>query len=190
MKSYCIRLLVLIFLSPSFLSCDNPIEKSDQKSTYKNYIDALNQSDLTKASSYISENFILSELTFIQTNDKSDWFIQYKWDSVFQPNYKIIEIVETDSNLIVTMSKICNRIRYLHNEPTIIKSVIDFENGKISKDNTYEYKVFDFNRWQSKRDSLVLWISINHPSLDGFIYDQTIEGAQNYLKAIDLYTNK
>lgn len=47
----------------------------------------------------------------------------------------------------------------------------------------------DWNIWQMERDSLVKWVSINHPELDGFIHDLTMNGAINYLKAIELYEN-
>jgi len=48
----------------------------------------------------------------------------------------------------------------------------------------------DTLQWSSRRYSLVSWIKIYYPYLDGFVYDQTLEGAQNYLKAIELYTDE
>ena len=44
--------------------------------------------------------------------------------------------------------------------------------------------------WQRERDSLVNWIKENHPELDGFVHDLSMEGAQNYLKAISLYKKR
>jgi len=45
----------------------------------------------------------------------------------------------------------------------------------------------DFKLWNLTKNEMVTWIKKNHPELDGFIYDQTKTGAQNYLKAIALY---
>lgn len=64
---------------------------------------------------------------------------------------------------------------------------ISFNSGKISKIEELECKDADWNIWQKKRDSLVSWTKKNHPELDGFINDMTMNGAINYLKAIELY---
>ncbi|WPP49957.1 hypothetical protein [Catalinimonas niigatensis] len=48
----------------------------------------------------------------------------------------------------------------------------------------------DWNIWQTERDSLVNWTRNNHPKLDGFIHDLTMDGAINYLKAIELYEKR
>lgn len=63
---------------------------------------------------------------------------------------------------------------------------ISFTSGKISKLEELECIGVDWNIWRKERDSLVSWVNKNHPELDGFINDMTMNGSINYLKAIDL----
>ena len=48
----------------------------------------------------------------------------------------------------------------------------------------------DFRKWEARRDTLIFWINIHHPDLNGFDITQTIQGGQNYLKAIELYRSR
>ena len=48
----------------------------------------------------------------------------------------------------------------------------------------------DLEKWIPRRDSLSTWVDRNHPEIKGFVNDMTPFGAQNYLKAIDLFRNK
>ncbi len=68
-----------------------------------------------------------------------------------------------------------------------IKARFDLVNNHIIKIDNFELIYFDTLKWNSRRDTLVEWFKIHCPDLDGFIYDQTLNGAQNYLKAIDLF---
>ena len=95
--------------------------------------------------------------------------------------------LSVDKNMEAIISKTCKRIRFLHDSATVYKVSIAFEGNKITCMETFDYEVFDFGKWQSNRDSLVKLIDENHPYLSGFVNDQTLTGAQNYLKAIELY---
>lgn len=53
-----------------------------------------------------------------------------------------------------------------------------------------DYKNFDLYQWSSRRDTLVKWIETYHPELSGFNFDMTKNGAENYLKSIELYEDK
>lgn len=177
-------LLGLLFL---FASCQNEKKTRDHQQIIEDYFAELNRSNITEASKFVSPNILVSEFEFIQVINKEDWFRQFRWDSIFNPNYKILEISESEEKVEATISKECQRIRYLHDGPTIYKVSFEFRNDMISKDHTFEYLKFDFEKWQSRRDSLVSWIDDNHPELSGFIYDQTVKGGQDYLFAIELY---
>jgi hypothetical protein len=184
------RRLIFTGLSLFFVSCQSEEKQADHLQIIKDYYLELNNSNLNKASTLIHDSIIVSELQFTQARTKDEWFTQFKWDSVFNPTYKILEMKEVDGKVEVIVSKECERIRFLHDSPTNYKVRYAFLDGKIKNDDTYEFLVFDFEKWGSRRDSLVAWIDINHPELNGFIYDQTIEGGKKYLKAIGFYENE
>jgi hypothetical protein len=90
----------------------------------------------------------------------------------------------------VTLSKECKRILYLNDTALITRNKLEFSNGRITRIQTYEHPNLDFSKWESRRDTLAAWISVNQPELNGFEITQTIQGGQNYLKAIELYRNR
>jgi len=59
--------------------------------------------------------------------------------------------------------------------------------GKISKFEDFESIGTNWTVWEKEKEALVSWIKTNHPELDGFINDMSLNGAVNYLKAIKLY---
>lgn len=99
----------------------------------------------------------------------------------------MISIKYTDSTVDVTQSISSKRFEFLGNNPLITKKRICFENNKITQIETLAYQNVDWKVWTEKRDSLVKWIDSNHKELSGFIYDLTQKGAEDYLKAIELY---
>lgn len=180
---YCFLLGLLFF----FTSCQNEKKNRSRQQIVEDYFAELNRSNIAEASKFVSPDILGSELEFIQVSNKEDWFRQFRWDSVFNPKYKILEISESEEKVEATISKKCRRIQYLHDGPIVVKVSFEFRNNLISKDHTFEFLKFDFEKWQSRRDSLVSWIDDNHPELSGFIYDQTVKGGQDYLFAIELY---
>jgi len=53
-----------------------------------------------------------------------------------------------------------------------------------------EHITLDKETCEKNTESLVSWIKIHHPELDGFVNNQTLDGAQDYLKAIELYSKR
>jgi len=154
------------------------------------YLEAYNNFDLEKAAFFIHDSIVISEYEFIQTTSKAEWLVQSQWDLAFCPTYSIIETKTVDGNFEATIEKSCKRIKFLNDSAIISKSFVEFSDDEISKIHIYDYVKFDFDKWQSRRDSLVAWIDKHHPELSGFIYDQTKSGAEKYLKAIDYYEKK
>tara|TARA_R110002167_G_C12410901_1_gene627904 strand:- start:185 stop:532 length:348 start_codon:yes stop_codon:yes gene_type:complete len=112
-----------------------------------------------------------------------------KWDSIFDPTYKILQIEQEDEIVKAKISKIDKRISFLHQEPIVTNQIIRFDNDKIIGLETTVYVIFNDSIFVKNRDRLVNWIEENHPELNGFLYDQTKTGGLKYLKAIELYKN-
>ncbi|MBV6646566.1 MAG: hypothetical protein KI790_14010 [Cyclobacteriaceae bacterium] len=121
---------------------------------------------------------------------KESFYEQFKWDSVFQPTYEIIELEEQESQIIATVASSSKRYKFLKNDPLTCKFRVSFGSNEITKLESMDCPSADWNVWQTERDALVDWTRKNNPELDGFIHDLTMNGAINYLKAIELYENR
>ena len=119
--------------------------------------------------------------------DHDSFYEVFKWDSIFKPSYNIVELQEKNNQIIASVALNSVRNEFLKNKLMKCRYKISFSSGKISKIEELECKDADWNIWQKERDSLVNWTRKNHPELDGFINDMTMNGALNYLKAIELY---
>ena len=111
----------------------------------------------------------------------------FKWDSVFRPTYTIAQLEEKDHTIVASVTLTSTRNTFLENPAMTCDYTILFTAGKISKIETGDCTNVDWQVWSNKVNTLVQWVDTNHPELNGFIYDMTMEGAQKYLKAIALY---
>ena len=172
-------------------SCKSSSDNLTPEQISISYINALNESNFEQIESCISDSLLTMESGYVLTQSSEDYYIHFQWDSVFSPEYDIINSRNiSDSSIELILSKTCKRIKYLHDTATVYKTRIDFANNLMIKIDNFELVYFDTLKWSSRRDTLVAWIKIHYPDLDGFIYDQTLIGAQNYLKAIELYNDK
>lgn len=151
------------------------------------YYDGFKFSDYNKVKEVISDSLTIVEGENIMRFTPDDFHTHFKWDSVFKPAYKLIEIEQKENQLIATVSVNSLRFEFLKNNPLTCKFGFYFKSGKISKIENLECIDADWNIWQKEVNALVDWVNINHPELNGFIHDLTMEGALNYLKAIELY---
>ncbi|MBA6152474.1 hypothetical protein [Gelidibacter maritimus] len=183
------KALIILLLTIGFVSCKNPEKETDRVEIVKQYVKALDASDHSKMSDWIADSLTKIEGEHKQIYSKSDYFEFLKWDSVFDPNYDILEILEEDEVIKSKISKMDQRISFLHETPFITNQTITFSNHKISS-VAIEYENFDEVTWERNRKALLDWIDGNHPELNGFLYDQTEVGAIKFSKAIELYRNK
>lgn len=154
------------------------------------YIGALNASNFDTLASLLSDSLLVAEVFAGEENvlsrTRSDFHRIFRWDSVFSPVYGLQEMVTNGSTVEAIVSKTCKRIAYLHNDPILYRAVFSTEGDQIVAIRR-SYITFELEMWTSRRDRLVSWIDEHHPELAGFVFDQTISGARNYISAIDLY---
>lgn len=121
---------------------------------------------------------------------RDSYHTEFKWDSIFGTAYKIVELAEDKNEIIATVASSSVRLEFLKNSPLTCQYKLSFQEGKISKIEMLDCIGTDWNRWQEERDTLVSWIKVNHPELDGFINDMTMEGAIKYTKAMNLFKDR
>lgn len=121
---------------------------------------------------------------------QESFYEQFKWDSVFKPIYKVVKIEDQHEQVITTVSIHSLKLDFLKNNPLTCKHKFLFKSGKIHKIEELDCIDANWEIWQQERDTLVNWIKINHPELDGFIHDLSMQGAINYVNAIKLYRKR
>lgn len=156
----------------------------------RDYYQALDESDFERIAQLQFDSIRVSEGPFTTTYSVEDYVTWLQWDSVFQPTYEVLDAQVVDDAVELTVSKVCQRIQFLNDGPMVSKERMQFKDGKIYELQIQEFTSFNGERWNSQREKLVNWVKANHPELDGFINDQTLQGGLNYLKAIDLYSKR
>ncbi|MEP3209726.1 MAG: hypothetical protein ABJN95_11075 [Maribacter sp.] len=187
---------LLVFLTIGFVSCKTSEKEKNKEISKleiaKQYYKALDNSDGTILKDLLTDSLLTKETdydyeqTFLRDKYIEEWL---RWDSVFNPKYKTLEIKQENEIVKAKISKYDKRINFLHKEPTVWKAVIRFDNGKISSIERTNV-VFNEKIWVENRTKLLSWIDENHPELNGFINDQTKSGGIMFLKAMELYENK
>ncbi len=188
LKSTSVLLLFVFALASTLNNLYAGSSKS--KEIITDFFMAANNADFETISTLISDDFVISEGNFIIANSKEKFREVFLWDSEFSPKTTVIDITEKDNAFEVILTKICKRIKFLHDSEIKIKVRVTIKNGMITRMETNDYLKFDLDKFQKRRGEFVRWVSANHPELSGFINDQTKEGAKKYLKAIDLYKKK
>ena len=181
--------VLLLFLIIGIISCKNSETVIDKLEIAKNYYETLDQSNVSVIETVLTDSLLTkeTEYDYEQTFSKNEYVEWLKWDSVFEPTYKILEIEEENGTVKAKISKTDKRISFLHKEPIVTDQVIRFEKDKIISIETTKYVIFNDSLFVANRDKFLNWINENHPELGGFINDQTETGGMKYLKAIELY---
>ena len=185
-------IVLLAFVTIGFISCKNSKNEVDKMEIAKNYYAVLDQSDVSGIETLLTDSLLTreTEYDYEQIFSKQEYVEWLKWDSVFDPAYTILEMVEENGVIRAKISKTDRRISFLHQEPIVTNQILGFDRDKIASVETTKYVIFNDSTFVKNRDELVNWIDKNHPELNGFIFDQTETGGMNYLKAIELFENK
>jgi len=180
------RYIGLIGMLIVALSC----QSIDKEQLAREYYQALDESNLARIAELQYDSIRVKEGPFTTTYTVKEYVNWLKWDSVFHPTYKIVEAKVIDDGVELTISKVCQRIAFLNGGPMISKEELHFKEGKIYDLEIKEFIEFDGEQWNAKRGELVSWIDLNHPELNGFINDQSLQGGLNYKKALELFANR
>ncbi len=179
MKTPLVILLLLFFL----IGCNN--QKSNRKETVIRYYNAFDSGKYNEIKTLINDSIAQINGDFITSYNHDSFYGFFKWDSIFKSSYEVVELVEKEDDIIVTVSQENLRNAFLKNNPLVYKVKVSFDFGKISKLEDLEYIDTNWEVWNREKNDLVAWIKKNHPDLDGFVNDMTMKGAKRYLKAID-----
>ena len=180
---------VFLLLPFVFTSCKHTEEEMDKLKIAKQYYTVLDNSDYYKLKTLIVDSLFTKDDIYEQMFTLKEYEKWMQWDSVFHPTYTILKIEKENNMVRAKISKIDNRIAFLHKAPIVTNEILQFKENKISsiKRNTL---VFDAQTFVKNRDSLLNFIHKTHPELNGFLHDQTKPGGIKYLKAIELFNNQ
>lgn len=184
MRTATYTTLLLLIIS----ACSS--KEASRIATVKNYYNGFNNGDYELIKDQLSDSLTITEGDYVMNFTPESFETHFKWDSVFVPQVKVINIEQRENDLLVTISASSKRFEFLKNNPLVTKHLVHFTNGKISRIDNVDFINTDWKLWTEQKKGLTQWIVNNHKELDGFMIDQTLQGGLNYLKAIDLYTNR
>ena len=182
----------ILCVAIGIIACKNPKREIDKLQIARSYYEVLDKSNVSGIETLLADSLLTkeTEYDYEQTFSKKEYVEWLKWDSVFEPTYKILEIGQENGTVKAKVSKTDKRISFLHKEPIVTEQIIYFDDDKIASIETTKYVIFNDSTFVKNRDGLLNWVDKNHPELGGFINDQTKTGGMKYLKAIELYKNK
>jgi hypothetical protein len=179
---------LILFVIGLLFGCGN--KELSRKKTVTTYYKAFDSGEFDKIKEVIHDSITLVSGDFVMPFDKNSFNEFYKWDSIFEPTYEILQLTEDNNDIIATITQKNIRNGFLMNNPLKLNIKVSFVSGKIAKLEELNYIDVNWTAWNQEKDSLVDWTKINHPELDGFVNDMTMTGAMNYLKAIALFEKK
>jgi len=179
---YTFYTLVAICL---LLGCGN--KQPTPQETISKYYQARNAGNFNAIRACVNDSITLTEGDYVMPYSHDSFYEVFKWDSIFKPSYELLKVEEKNNEVIASVVLTSLRYRFLKNNPMTCTFKFSFKANKISRIAAMGYMDADWALWERERDSLVYWIDNNHPNLNGFIHDMTMDGALNYLEAITLY---
>ena len=188
MKLHIMKHLLLLSILVLSMGCAEKTNTPTEQ--IKAYYKGFKNSDYSQVESTLSDSLISIEGDFRMAYSRETFYEKFKWDSVFRPVYTLVSIDNKGEYPIATVRMRSPKLEFLHNNPMTCRYTFHFKNDKIAEIKNLDCPTANWELWGKEVNALVDWITINHPELDGFIYDLTMQGALNYLKAIALYKNR
>ncbi len=187
-------LIISLILLVGLVSCKNSEKTIDKLQIAENYFVALDESNSAKMENLLADSLITTipkyeyEVRYSKNDYLRNWL---KWDSVFEPTYKVLEMNMENGTVKAKVSKSDKRIIFFMGKPFVTNEILKFKDDKIIELET-EYINFDEETWGKNRTELLNWTKENHPelNLDLNINMQTESGGKKFLKAIELYENE
>ena len=187
-------IVLLLLLTIGFISCKNSEKTNDKLEISKKYFNALDKSSSSEMKDLLTDSLITTipkydyEVRYSKNDYVENWL---KWDSVFEPTYKVLEMSLENGIVKAKVSKTDKRIIFFMQKPFLTNQILSFQNNKIVSIEE-EPLNFDEATWEKNRNGLLNWTKENHPelNLNRFINIQTESGGKKLSKAIELYKNK
>lgn len=182
-----ILIITLVFLT--VLSCKDTEKRVDKLEIARQYYRTLDKSSSIEMKALLTDILVtvIPKYNYKVTFSKDDYVEKWlKWDSVFEPDYKVLDMKLDNGVVKAKVSKTDRRILFFMQKPFVTNETLIIKNNKIIRVET-AYVNFDEVTWERNRNRLLNWIDENHPELNGFIFDQTEAGGLKFLKAIELY---
>ncbi|MGQ1783967.1 MULTISPECIES: subclass B1 metallo-beta-lactamase [unclassified Saccharicrinis] len=187
MKRYLqfnLALLVTLQLCTSILAQQTP------EQIVREYFEAFSNSNYASLNEYITDDFVMREGDFEICSNRHQFYTVFQWDSVFVPKYEVRSI-KTDGEIIkAVIAKSDKRVDFLHDEPMVSNVQIKLTDDKIKLLDVTGYAKFDAAKWRGRLNNVNSWVGKHQPDLNGFARDITPHGSKNYMKAIQLYSNR
>jgi len=186
--------VLLLLLTIGLISCKNSEKEFDRLEIAEKYFVALDESNSSKIKDLLTDSLITTipkyeyEVRYSKNDYLGNWV---KWDSIFEPTYKVLEMNLVNGTVKAKVSKTDKRILFFMHKPFLSNYTIRFQNNNIVSIEE-EYLNFDEVTWGKNRSGLLNWTKENHPelNLDHFINIQNESGGKKLFKAIELYKNK
>ncbi|PLX20064.1 MAG: hypothetical protein C0599_09810 [Salinivirgaceae bacterium] len=164
-------------------------EETDKLNLVQQYYEGLNSGDYKKASSVLSDNFIMREnednfeVSF-SPEKFHDWF---QWDSVFQPTYEIKSSELVNDTLRLAITKKCDRIMLFNEAPLTNLAYFEISDGKIKAINRYSYLGADWQRWSKNKERFLEFARTYLPEYTYIEQVQNLEYGYRFKKTIEMF---